>query len=702
MVGSQMRRRILLCCLTVLFVASPTIASEGGEEVTIYRDEWGVPHIYGESARAASFGHGYAQAEDRLEDLLAAHLMARGLASSLIGKSAIKLDLVARSARHEQLAAEHYDELAGETRSLIEAYVAGINAYIDKHPTRFPAWAERPHPHHVVALFRAFAWAWPWGQAMGDLEAKGSHVSDGRGSNQWVVSSTRSADGSMLAMIDPHLKWQPQNRLYESHVHGGELNFFGFSIIGTPWMAMGHTDRFSLALTTGGPDCADVYEERLHPDDPLRYEYDGQWLPIEVERIEIPVQVKGERVDREFTLERTHHGPIVERGEGVAYAARTAYDSQIGLIEQWLRMILSEDLGQFLDALSMSQSLPQNLMYADIDGNSYYLRAGRVPRRPSGYDWGRPVPGWTSDTEWEGVHPLSDLVQALNPAGGYMQNCNVSPATMFRGSTMRQQRYPSTVYNIRDDRSNARGRRITELIEAQPAISVEDARRFAVDTKVESIESWQLALRTALSNLPNEGTPLTEPAEMILAWDGEIEIGSRAATLFRFWMRACRADDSGVTPHAVIKRRELDAEEQRALLRALQLAREKLTDAYPGDIPRWGEIHRHRAGDRDWPIAGCRADGISTLRSVRYSRPNKDGISHANGGQICPTLVVLGDEAIESFSAVPHGQSSATNSAHHADQAERLFVPAVLKPTWYGYRALEPHIQSRTLLHYRP
>ena len=109
-------------------------------------------------------------------------------------------------------------------------------------------------------------------------------------------------------------------------------------------MAMGHTDRFSLALTTGGPDCADVYEERLHPDDPLRYEYDGQWLPIEVEQIEIPVQIKGARVVRKFTLERTHHGPIVERGEHVAYAARTAYDSQIGLIEQWLQMILSEDL----------------------------------------------------------------------------------------------------------------------------------------------------------------------------------------------------------------------------------------------------------------------------------------------------------------------------------------------------------------------
>lgn len=696
------RGRLLACVLAALVAAHPTIPGALDEEVTIYRDEWGVPHIYGASARAAMFGHGYAQAEDRLEDLLGAHLMARGLASSLIGKSGIELDLVARAAKHEQLSAELYDTLASDTRALIEAFVAGINAYIDEHPAQLPSWAERPRPHQVVALFRAFAWAWPWGQALGDLEARGSHVSDGRGSNQWVIASDRSVEGSMLALIDPHLSWDPQNRLYESHVHGGELHFFGFSIVGTPWMAMGHTDRFSLALTTGGPDCADIYEERLHPDDPLRYEYDGEWLPIDVEQIEIPVRIDGELVRRPFTVERTHHGPIVKRGEGVAFAARTAYDAQIGLIEQWLRMILSRDLGQFLDALSMSQSLPQNLMYADVDGNSYYLRAGRVPLRPPGFDWGRPVPGWTSATEWHGVHPLSDLVQSLNPPSGYMQNCNVSPATMFPGSTMISARYATTIYNARDDRSNSRGRRIAQLIEGLEAVSVDDARRFAVDSGVEGVDRWQAALRSALPQSADGNAPLAESAAMLLDWDGEIAIDSRAATLFRFWMRAMRADDSGVSRIAGPDRIELTAEEQRSLLRALEQARQELSHSFPDAIPRWGEIHRHRAGTSDWPVAGCRADGISTLRSVRYSGPDRDGIFLASGGQICPTLVVLGKRTVESFSAVPHGQSSDEDSPHHADQAQRLFSPALLKSTHYGREALLPHIRSQKLLRFRP
>ena len=76
-------------------------------------------------------------------------------------------------------------------------------------------------------------------------------------------------------------------RTLEAHVHGGDLDFYGFSIIGTPVMALGHTDVLSLALTTGGPDCADVYEERIHPEDPLKYEYDGRWRAVEVEETSI-------------------------------------------------------------------------------------------------------------------------------------------------------------------------------------------------------------------------------------------------------------------------------------------------------------------------------------------------------------------------------------------------------------------------------
>ena len=152
------RTALLLCVV----LAGRT--SLGADQVTIYRDSWGVPHVFGETEEAAAYGHGYAQAEDRLEDLLGAYRIALGRAAAVFGEGALATDRIAHMARHERVARERYPSLSVGTRRLVEAFVRGVWAYMDEHPQRVPAWAERPEPHHVVALFRAFAFVWPWGR----------------------------------------------------------------------------------------------------------------------------------------------------------------------------------------------------------------------------------------------------------------------------------------------------------------------------------------------------------------------------------------------------------------------------------------------------------------------------------------------------------------------------------------------------------
>jgi acyl-homoserine lactone acylase PvdQ len=677
-----------------------TAAAEvrGAERVTIHRDTWGVPHIFGDSMEAAAFGHGYAQAEDRLEDLLGAYLRAEGRAASVYGDDALDGDVVARIAGHARLARERYAELGPETRRVVEAYVAGVRTFMREKPALVPPWARPPEPHQVVALYRSFAWAWPWGQALGELPQATAGTGESRGSNQWAVGAGRSAEGVPIALIDPHLSWEPQNRLYEAHVHGGDVNFFGFSILGTPIMAVGHTDVLSLALTTGGPDCADVYEERLHPDDPLRYEYDGDWRTMEVEEIEIEVRTPdGSRVVRR-RVERTLHGPIVAREGQRAFAARTAYDREIGLVEQWLALVRARGLGEFLDAMRQNQSPPQNVMCADVRGNLYYLRAGRVPRRPEGFSWDRPVPGWTSASAWLGTHPLEDLVQILNPPGGTMQNCNVSPGTMFPASPLTAERYPRVIYNGRTDDSNSRGRRMLELLGGPEKLTLEAALRIAVDTHVDRAELWQAALSAAFEAGGARFPSLAPAVDLLSSWNRRIDGDSRAAPLFRLWMRACRAGPSAVPLARIEAGQPLDAAAQVALLEALQVAAQDLARAAGRiDVP-WGELHRIGRGPGSWPVAGCRADGISTLRSVRYGSADAGGRSEARGGQICTTVVLLRPGGVESYSVTPFGQSDDPRSPHYADQAERLFSRGELKPTWYGRAALEKHIESsRTL-----
>ena len=669
----------ILSALLPAIVVVPCLAGE----VTIYRDTWGVPHVYADSAAAAAYGHGYAQAEDRLDDILAVYVSARGEAAAVFGERFVEQDYAARIARHGEIARGRYGDLSPEARELIESFVAGVRSYMRDHPEEVPAWARPPEPHDVVALYRAFAWKWPWSQARGDLRRAGSHAGGGLRSNQWVVGPSRSAQGVPIALIDPHLSWEPHNRFYEAHVHGGDLDFYGFSIIGTPIMALGHTDVLSLAATTGGPDSADIYEERIHPEDPLRYEYDGRWLSVEVEEVAIEVKTASGKRTEKRRIERTHHGPILKRDGERAYVARTAYDEEVGLFEQWLGMVKARNLGEFLSALRANQSLPQNIMYADVHGNTYYVRAGRVPVRPAGHRWDRPLPGWTSKTEWRGIHPLSDLVQILNPPNGFMQNCNVSPGTMMPNSPLTGERYRDYIYNTPTDRSNSRGRRAVALLGAEDKLTVETALRIAVDTLVDRADLWQRALVEAFGARGERFSTLGPAVELLSSWNRRTDVDNRGATLFRYWMRACRR--AGI-------------EEGTALLEALDQAVEDMKTRQGGIDVRWGDAHRARRGDRSWPIAGCRADGISTLRSVRLSDPDERGMSYAYGGSICTTLVVLGEGDVRSYSATPYGQSNHPDSPHYTDQGERLFGPGKLKPTWYGKAALLEHVESQRTL----
>jgi penicillin amidase len=671
------------------------------EEVTIYRDTWGVPHIYGDTAEGAAYGHGWAQAEDRLEDVLLAYRIAEGRAASVLGQSQLERDLVARAARHAAVARSRYAELHPRTRRIVEAFVAGIGAYMREHPAETPGWAAPPEPWKVVALYRAFAWAWPWGQALRELRAAGrpaAEEQEERGSNQWVVGPGRSAEGAPIALIDPHLSWEPVNRFYEAHVHGGGLDFFGFSIVGTPVMAVGHNDYLAFSCTTGGPDTADVYELRLHPEDPRRYEHDGGWRSIEVEETTIEVRTPGGLRTENRTIERTHHGPILKREAGRAWVARTAYDAEAGLIEQWLGMAGARNLGEFLGALRANQALPQNIMYADVHGNTFYVRAGRVPVRPEGFSWDRPVPGWTSQTEWLGIHPFADLVQVLNPPGGWMQNCNVSPAMMTPESPLTASRYLPYLYNIRPERTNARGRRVTELLEGRRKLTLEYALQIAVDTYVDRAGRWQQALAGAYATHGARFEGLGPAVELLRGWDGRMDPDSRAAALFRFLVRACREEGSRVPTARIEDGESIDGAAQEALLGALERAsrgmRERLGRL---DVP-WGEVHRVRRGERSWPVGGCGADGIGTLRAVRTSEPDARGVSWVDGGQLGTTVVLLREGGVVSYSATPYGQSDRPDSPHFTDQGEKLFSRGRLKPTWYAKAELLEHVETRRAL----
>jgi acyl-homoserine lactone acylase PvdQ len=642
-----------------------------------------VPHIYGNSEEAAIFGQGYAQAEDRLPTIYRAYRKTIGTMAEAFGPEWVEHDYQQHLFGHLGTSRGKYPSLSRENRKMGESFLSGIKAFIQEHPEEVPDWYCDIEPHGLITLGWFVISKWQLGEAVSKLRR--GRVDIGA-SNEWSIGRSRSREGYPMACIDPHVSWKDEWLFFESHLHGGNLHAYGFSPVGTPYISLGHNERLCWAMTTGGPDTSDVYEEELD-DDGSKYLYDGEWRDIERRTVEIGVRTPNGMEFVERNIMETHHGPIVKVVGNRGYSFKLSLHREVGLIDQLRLMNKARDLGDFLKAMSMLQLMPQNTMYTDVYGNSYYQRTGRVPIRPSGYDWSKPVPGNTSKTEWLGIHPMEDLVQLLNPPTGFMQNCNISPGNMTFNSPLTSGRYRDYLYNVSWDGQNTRGSRFLEIMRQTNKVGLEDALKIMVDSKLYGTEA--MISRIERTPLPTGNAHFEEAVAILTDWDGQADIESVGMSLYTQWLKQLRKEVGREGFSRIAKSKRLGKEDGDALVDALSRACEFLEEKFGTIRVSWGDINRGRRGDRSWPLAGCG----ETLRSIGVKGPNEEGISYGEKGQSCPTLVLLKDP-IESFSAVPYGQSEKPGSPHFTDQGEKLFAKRLLKPTWFSKVDLLKNIES--------
>ena len=234
------RSSVLLAVLAVLVGLSAVSAGE----VRVYRDGWGVPHIHGSTDTDVMYGFGYAQAEDRLADLLQNVLSATGRMAEAFGPDFVELDFQRRLWAHERTSRDRYLELSEDVRGLIEAYCAGIATCMRDNPEAVPDWGFVPQPHQIVAVGRSVVWPHMLQQA--EREHRGGPPPELQ-SNQWVVARERTAEDAVILCIDPHTEWDSPTRWYEAHLHGNRINAFGFTYPGLPVFLIGHNDHLGWA-----------------------------------------------------------------------------------------------------------------------------------------------------------------------------------------------------------------------------------------------------------------------------------------------------------------------------------------------------------------------------------------------------------------------------------------------------------------------
>ena len=675
-------------CLLLLFACSQQ------KKVTIYRDTWGVPHIYASSDFDLVFGMGHAQAEDRIEQLMINFRWATGRMAEVMGADYFEHDVQQRMWKHEKVAKENFANLNPNMQKMLKYFVAGINQFLNDHPEKKPDFAIDIQPWHPIALGRAFIWGWPLGQAIDDYNHGVNKVYDPKGSNQWAVSGKRTKSGSPILLIDPHLSWHQDGHWFEVRLHGDKIHSCGMCVPGTPFVSLGHNRNLAWAATTGGPDCGDCYEEILNPDNPQQYLYNGEWKTLKVDTVFINVKTKNGQETRERIIERTNHGPVYKKKNKIAYVLALPYENEFLLIEQMLAMNLAQNVDEFKSALAMQQFMPQNIMIADNSGDIYYQRTGMVPIRDSSFDWTKPVPGWKTDTDWKGMHDTGDLVQLLNPDQGFMQNCNISPGTMLPNSPMVLSKYPSYIYNDRTDRANSRGIRAVELLNADSDINFKEAQAIAVDCKIPQLEKLQNVLKNAFENFP-QFVDIKKQVQQIANWDGELKKESKEAFLFADWFNRVKSVE-GINPYD-LENVVFDSDKQIKLLEHVRNAKKAMFSFFAKDTITWGETLVLTRGEKTFPLdGGSIAGGYSSLRSVWGN--SKDGVTTGNGGQSGPMVIEL-TRPIKSASIVPWGQSDDPDSQHYFDQGEKLFQHKKFKPTWFEWDDLKNNIEQKLELH---
>ncbi|MBW7882394.1 MAG: penicillin acylase family protein, partial [Caldilineaceae bacterium] len=421
--------------------------------------------------------------------------IAQGRLAEIFGEAALDADRFSRIVGFQRAAEQEEATIDEQTRQVLEWYTAGVNAYLESRPGQTSAEHNllrvAAEPWRVVdtlAYARVVSWSQSqnWESELARLrllqqldvytaadlepeyqekhpiisEAVGSAEQTrlvstaglllgqyenvrqwlgaeavGQGSNSWVLAPKRSLNRRALLCADPHLNVQLPATVYEVHLSGPKTEVAGATYPGLPGVLHGHNAHIAWGLTNAQVDTQDLFIERPHPEDPTRFEYQGQWEQASVVEETIRVRRRQPHVERVVI---TRHGPLIT---GLIRPARSRPQSElppvhtIPLALRWtghapgtaLRALLelhqAEDWDQFNGALANWSAAPQNVTFADTRGNIGYTLAGRIPIREMNLGL-LPAPGWDGMHEWGGWIPHNKLPRLYNPESGMIVTAN--------------------------------------------------------------------------------------------------------------------------------------------------------------------------------------------------------------------------------------------------------------------------------------
>jgi penicillin amidase len=546
--------------------------------VRVQRDTWGVAHIYARDQHDLFFAQGFVAAQDRLFQMELWKRAGQGRLAEILGPSAVPRDISARRLRYRGDPAQEYASYAPDARQILEAFTAGINAYIaaierSGHtglPLEFRLAGFEPEPWKPEDCLNRLAAYAMMGNASDELlhaqlvallgarrasrlfhfdpatdldpapDADFSGLTPAlldsivssdkripfpasslRESNNWTVSGALTMSGKPLLANDPHRVIAQPSLRYIVHLVAPGWNVIGAVEPALPGVAAGHNERIAWGFTIFDVDQQDLYIETLNAADPRLYRTGQDWSPMREERETIHVR---DAADVQAILHFTNHGPVVWEDGRRALALRwVGAESGAGGYLGSLSLDRARDWQEFERAMPRWKVPPENIVYADRNGNIGEHSTGLVPIRTN-FSGLLPVPA-DHGYEWAGFVPNAALPHSYNPAAGFIATANQRITPNAYPYAVGFEWAPPTRFD-----------RIREVLEAARTaghkLTLSDMQALQLDVVSLLARRLQGLLRQALGA---EAASPDRAVELLLNWDCALRTDSPSAALYEVW-----------------------------------------------------------------------------------------------------------------------------------------------------------------------
>jgi penicillin amidase len=561
-----------------------------GAKVEIVRDRDGIVTIRAQSEADAFYALGFVHAQDRLFQMDMMRRLGAGRLSEVVGEATVNVDKTMRILGLYRVAQASLANIPNEMRVTLEAYAAGVNAFLDTHDGALPPefavlgysperwqpadslvwgrlmalqlsgnWSEELLRYRLAARLTPAQlnemWRAPPADELGipQAEKPDDHAAapalpdvlrERGASNNFVVAGSRTASGKPLLANDPHLGLQTPIQWYLVRMETPTLTLVGATAPGVPMLIIGHNGKVAWSFVTTASDTQDLFIEKLLPGDPTHYLAPAGPLAFET-RTET-IKVAGEE-DVTLTVRRGRHGPILSDAPSLEWTdpaqvlalSWPGFDEDDGTAAALYRIDRARNADELVAAANGFGSPMQNILYADTAGHIGFIAPGRMPLRKKLNAAGQmPAPGWTGDYDWTGYQPVDSLPQIVDPEQGWIATANNDIRPEDYGRFLAGRWEAPYRYN-----------RIAELLEATPKHTADTLAAIQIDTV--SLAAQQL-LPEMLAQFDHSTITLgyEESAFAIIKdWDLQVTRDRPEPLIFTAWLmelnRAVLADKLG-------------------------------------------------------------------------------------------------------------------------------------------------------------